>query len=252
MNKISPNTVEFSSGFDELDDDFLDLDAPIRPMAELEDQVYSSQLSFPAIFGKEPSPNLSLMSSDGDSGFNLSMTTIEPVSPLSSCIFDAPSIPITFNTPNLSQQIYGRNEANSKLSGTSRTTALESVSNDLAGNSSSYCEIIDSDGSAPNSEEESIGELAFLSCIPVSILKLFRQVRDKYSDYSFAHLIAAQMCHRTFPIDSYQSMKLGLMLSIISTHVSRNCRIYFSFPLTWVAFAEPRNATDFDHCHRQR
>lgn len=204
-----------------MDDDLFDLDTPIRPVADCKNQVYSSQLSFPINCEWQPSQNLSLHGSDGDSGLNFSMTTFEPVSPLSSYVFDALPTPITFNTPNTSQQIVGRNEKNSQPNETNRTTESEGMSE----NSSSDCENIHSEESAPNSEEESIGELSFLSCIPFSILDLFRQVHEKYSDYSFAHLIAGQLCHRMFPIDCYQSVKLGLMLSIISTHVSRNYQI---------------------------
>lgn len=246
MNKNSQTSVEFSSGFDELDDDLFDLNAPIRPVAKFEAQVYSSQLSFPANFGQNPSPNLSLSASDDDSGLNLSMITDEPVSPLSSCFFDALSVPITFNTSNSSQPNLGRKEDNLQTSGTNKN------SYELDENLSSDFEIIESDESEQNSEQESIGELSFLSCIPFSILNLFRLVHEKYSDYSFAHLIAGQMCHRTFPVDCYQSVKLGLMLSIISTHVSWNHRISSKFSLTSVAFAESRNGTDFDRCLRQR
>lgn len=247
MNKNSQTSVEFSSGFDELDDDLFDFDAPIRPVAKFEVQVYSSQLSFPASFGQNPSSNLS---SDDDSGLNLSMATDEPVSPLSSCFFDALSVPITFNTPNSSQPNFGSNEENLQPNATNKTSyELDRMTNDE--NVSSDFEIIESDKSAPNSEQESIGELSFWSCIPFPILNLFRQVHEKYSDYSFANIVAGQMCHRTFPVDCYQSVKLGLMLSIISTHVSRNHRIIFSFSLTSVAFAESRNGTDFDHCLRQ-
>lgn len=241
MNKNCEKSSKFSSGFDEqLDDDFFDFDAPIRPNVETEEQIYTSQLSFAISFGKMPSmQDLSFGLSGSDSGFHFSMNTIRPPSPMNS-VFDAHTLPDSFETQNLSQPIVEQNETNLQSNGIQTTTESEKETNDLLENSSNECEIMDSEENVPDSGEELFDEMKFLSCIPSSILSLYRQIHEKCSDYSFAYAIAAQMCHRTLPTDCYHSAKLGLMLSIISTQVSRNVsQSIYTFSFIRFEFAEP-------------
>lgn len=218
MNTIYQKSSDCSSGFDELDDDVFDLEAPIRSDVEPGNEVYSSQLSFAINFEAEPSPNYEFVASDTDSGFNFSLTSLEPESSESNCGFDTDSTPFAQICP---QPIVERNEEKSESNGSQRASKSEEGTNDSSGNSLSQCEINNLEETDPNSDEESIGETTFLSCIPDSILSVYRRIHEKFSDYSFAYVIAGQMCHRTFPFECYHSVKLGLMLSVISTHVSR-------------------------------
>lgn len=214
MNKTSQKSTDMSSGFDELDDDLFDVDAPIKPSVEHEDQVYSSQLSFPVTFRKDLGQNLSFVSRDDDSGLNSSPSMIEPVSPVINPVFGAESLSSSFYTPNASQSTIGEN---AEHDGTPNTTGWEGERTD----SSTEFEFMDSEEIAPNSDEGS-EEFPFVSSIPQSILKLHRGIREyeKCTDYAFAYAIAGQMCLRTFPYDCFHSAKLALTLSIISTHVS--------------------------------
>lgn len=203
-----------SSGFDEFDDELFDLDAPIRPDVQPEEQVYTSQLSFPDNFGIQNLQNASLFDSDVDSGLSFALPSIDPLSQLTDSVFDANSSPfsIIYRTQNPSQQIVKQNDENPEAN--EAQTENEMIHSHE--NASDEC----GDETATNSDGDSVVELQFLSCIPQSIINLYRIIRQKYSDYSFVHVIAGQMCHRTFPMDCFHSVKLGLMLSIISTHVS--------------------------------
>lgn len=226
MNKIGGISSELSSGFDELDDDVFDLDTPIRPneVPGTQRPVYSSQLSsFAFTFDRVQSANRSVASNDDDSGLNSSMTTSESFSPFNNFNFDAQTSPFTFSTP--SQQIVERRNGNSEPIETPNTPETDETKTDSDENSSSDCEIHNSEEVATNSGE-SFDESKYLSFIPASIRSWYNRIHEKCTDYSFAHYIAGQMCHRTFPIDCYHSAKLGLMLSIISTHVGQNCQIY--------------------------
>lgn len=62
-----------------------------------------------------------------------------------------------------------------------------------------------------------------VSDIPTSIVRLYQSMKENHSDYSFAHAFAAQMCQQSFPMDCYNSLKLGLLLSIISLNVCHLC-----------------------------
>ncbi|XP_058811277.1 minichromosome maintenance domain-containing protein 2 [Topomyia yanbarensis] len=59
-----------------------------------------------------------------------------------------------------------------------------------------------------------------LSPIPASIRDLYSSVTEQYSDYCFSYMLAAQLCQDTVPMNSYNSLKLGLLLSITSIHQS--------------------------------
>lgn len=226
MNTICQKSSDSSSGFDELDDDVFDLEAPIRSDLGPGIEVYSSQLSFAINFEAQPSPNYEFVASDTDSGFNLSFTSLERVSSVSDCGYDTNCSPIAQVS---SQPITEQYEENSESNGTQRASGSEVGTIDSFENSSSQREIIYKEEIDSNFEEESIGEAAFLSCIPDSILSIHRRIHEVCTDYSFAYVMAGQMCHRTFPFDCYHSVKLGLMLSVISTHVSR--QLPDSFPI---------------------
>lgn len=52
------------------------------------------------------------------------------------------------------------------------------------------------------------------------VLKLFSKIKTKYSDYSFVYALAANMCKDIYPKSSYISLKMALLLSIVSCDVS--------------------------------
>lgn len=54
---------------------------------------------------------------------------------------------------------------------------------------------------------------------PEKIRSIFMIFKSNYSDYSFAHAISSQMCQKMYPMDCHTSLKLALLLSIISCNV---------------------------------
>lgn len=62
-------------------------------------------------------------------------------------------------------------------------------------------------------------EIAFNSNIPRSIYILHQRVKSQYSDHAFVHAIAANMCRHIYPKECHISLKLTLLLSIISCNV---------------------------------
>lgn len=55
-----------------------------------------------------------------------------------------------------------------------------------------------------------------LDDIPISILRVFESARRNSSDYAFVYTLAAQLCHRIYPMNSYINLKLSLLLSLAS------------------------------------
>lgn len=55
-----------------------------------------------------------------------------------------------------------------------------------------------------------------LSEIPSSIRKMYSSVTEKYSDYCFSYMLAAQLCQEEIPMCAYNEFKLSLLLSIAS------------------------------------
>lgn len=62
-------------------------------------------------------------------------------------------------------------------------------------------------------------ETAFNSEIPRSICILHQRIKSQYSDHAFVHAIAANMCRDIYPKECHISLKLTLLLSIISCNV---------------------------------
>ena len=60
---------------------------------------------------------------------------------------------------------------------------------------------------------------------PESIINLFQSIRSSFSDYSFIHALSAQMCQEVLPMDCYVTLKLGLLLSIVSIQVNGKGRV---------------------------
>ncbi|XP_055525043.1 minichromosome maintenance domain-containing protein 2 [Wyeomyia smithii] len=59
-----------------------------------------------------------------------------------------------------------------------------------------------------------------LSTIPSSIRELYTSVTEKYSDFCFSYMLAAQLCQDEVPASAYNSLKLSLLLSIASIQKS--------------------------------
>lgn len=52
------------------------------------------------------------------------------------------------------------------------------------------------------------------------IRTIYSYFKENYSDCSFVYAVAAQMCQKNYPMDSHVSLKLALLLSIVSCNVS--------------------------------
>ncbi|XP_062542643.1 minichromosome maintenance domain-containing protein 2 [Armigeres subalbatus] len=55
-----------------------------------------------------------------------------------------------------------------------------------------------------------------LSEIPSSIRNLYTSVVEKYSDFCFSYMLAAQLCQEEIPMSAFNELKLSLLLSIAS------------------------------------
>lgn len=56
--------------------------------------------------------------------------------------------------------------------------------------------------------------------IPLSIQNLYKSITNTYSDASFVHAIAAQLCQNYLPMDCMSLLKTSLLLSLVSIGVS--------------------------------
>ncbi|XP_029734234.1 minichromosome maintenance domain-containing protein 2 [Aedes albopictus] len=79
---------------------------------------------------------------------------------------------------------------------------------DLTQDSSIHVKLEDTTSSTPMYQE--------LSEIPASIRRLYSSVVEKYSDYCFSYMLAAQLCQEEIPMCSFNECKLSLLLSIAS------------------------------------
>lgn len=57
------------------------------------------------------------------------------------------------------------------------------------------------------------------SDIPQSVLTLVTNIKSQFSDHAVVYAIAAQMCETVLPMDAYVSLKIALLLSLISIQV---------------------------------
>lgn len=58
-----------------------------------------------------------------------------------------------------------------------------------------------------------------LSIIPCSILNLYQNIRNSFSEFCFIYAISAQMCQEILPMDYLIDLKIALLLSITSIQV---------------------------------
>lgn len=56
--------------------------------------------------------------------------------------------------------------------------------------------------------------------VPPSITKLYKEVKENYSDWVFISLITGQLCIEWFPSPAYHDLKLCLLLSLVSINQS--------------------------------
>lgn len=59
------------------------------------------------------------------------------------------------------------------------------------------------------------------SDIPESVLTLVTKIKSQFTDHAVVYAMAAQMCQTVLPMDAYVSLKIALLLSLISNQVGR-------------------------------
>lgn len=59
-----------------------------------------------------------------------------------------------------------------------------------------------------------------ISNVPQSVMSLYSRIKENWSDHALVYAISAQMCQTVLPMDAYVSLKLSLLLSIVSIQVS--------------------------------
>lgn len=52
--------------------------------------------------------------------------------------------------------------------------------------------------------------------IPPSILKIYNEVKEQYSDWTFIYILVGQLCSDKFPFGSYHNLKLSLLMSLVT------------------------------------
>ncbi|XP_031627022.1 minichromosome maintenance domain-containing protein 2 [Contarinia nasturtii] len=64
------------------------------------------------------------------------------------------------------------------------------------------------------------------SVLPIidPIIELFRKIRLQYSDNAFVYALASNMCKDIYPKNSHISLKMALLLSIVSCNVEKNAQ----------------------------
>lgn len=65
------------------------------------------------------------------------------------------------------------------------------------------------------------------SDIPQPVLTLVTNIKSQFSDHAVVYAIAAQMCQTVLPMDAYVSLKIALLLSLISIQVCKKCSKIF-------------------------
>lgn len=58
------------------------------------------------------------------------------------------------------------------------------------------------------------------SNIPNSVLALIANIKNQFTDHAVTYAMAAQMCQTVLPMDAYVSLKIALLLSLVSTQVN--------------------------------
>lgn len=56
--------------------------------------------------------------------------------------------------------------------------------------------------------------------IPFSIRQLYDIVKTKYSDFAFIYALSSQLCQDRVPMECFVTLKMGLLLSLVSIGVS--------------------------------
>lgn len=73
-------------------------------------------------------------------------------------------------------------------------------------NNETYDQDSDDDSSEPDDD----------SPIPKSILQMFKELKKEYSDWTFVSTLVGCLCNDSFPMGTYNNLKLSLLLSIVS------------------------------------
>lgn len=73
-------------------------------------------------------------------------------------------------------------------------------------NNETYDQHSDDDSSEPDDD----------SIIPKSILQMFKELKKEYSDWTFVSTLVGCLCNDSFPMGTYNNLKLSLLLSIVS------------------------------------
>lgn len=56
--------------------------------------------------------------------------------------------------------------------------------------------------------------------IPFSVRQLYDIVKTKYSDFAFIYALSSQLCQDRVPMECFVTLKMGLLLSLVSIGVS--------------------------------
>lgn len=56
--------------------------------------------------------------------------------------------------------------------------------------------------------------------IPQDIIDIYNEVKKEFSDCTFVNILVGQLCNDKFPMGAYHSLKLALLMSLVTSHES--------------------------------
>lgn len=214
-NVIAMSTrTQYSESEDDLEQ-LLDLDQPISSnwiVSSRESPIYASQLDQCTVLNSFNSKVNQSTDSGLDFSFNSSFSSIFPLEP-EECV-DGEGAAI--------QAQRGEFSGISEINPTPHELFVEQTQSSKYESQNLFSENY---AAAQSSDEQRYS--ATENCIAVPpeinlldpIVRLYANIKERYSDHAFVHTIAAQMCSELLPIDCCNSLKLGLLLSVVSTIV---------------------------------